>query len=73
MFSECVVLNSPQLLKDKQLLFIIGALLVLDALIISLWVAVDPMYSQITNFTAVVSLLYCPKTWKGERIQDFTQ
>ncbi|OWF53919.1 Gamma-aminobutyric acid type B receptor subunit 2 [Mizuhopecten yessoensis] len=40
-----------KLLKDKQLLFIIGALLVIDSTILLVWVCVDPMQRQIANLT----------------------
>ncbi|XP_033742389.1 gamma-aminobutyric acid type B receptor subunit 2-like [Pecten maximus] len=40
-----------KLLKDKQLLFIIGALLVIDSSILIVWIFVDPMHRQIANLT----------------------
>ncbi|CAD5120252.1 DgyrCDS8822 [Dimorphilus gyrociliatus] len=40
-----------KLLKDKQLLTIISALLFIDCAIILLWVAVDPMKRRTNNFT----------------------
>ena len=43
------------MLKDKQLLIIIIALLILDAVIISLWIMIDPMDRTVTNFTIEVS------------------
>ncbi|CAH1778015.1 unnamed protein product [Owenia fusiformis] len=59
-------LLKSKLLKDKQLLFIIGALLIVDVIVISLWVLVDPMYKSVSNFTIVSSendpdLLYIPQ------------
>ncbi|XP_064637529.1 gamma-aminobutyric acid type B receptor subunit 2-like isoform X2 [Lineus longissimus] len=44
-----------KLLKDKQLLFIVGALLIVDIFIISLWAIVDPMQRQVLNFTEEIS------------------
>ena len=44
-----------QLLKDKQLLFIICALLALDSVLILLWVVIDPMHREIRNFTKEVN------------------
>ena len=44
-----------QLLRDKQLLFIIAGLLAVDTLIIILWVTIDPMKRHITSFPDEVS------------------
>lgn len=67
MSAKCLSMSfscSLQLLKDKQLLFIIGALLVIDSSILLVWVCVDPMHRQIANLTVGVSpsfviKLYC--------------
>lgn len=48
---------SFQLLKDKQLLFIIGALLIVDSVIVSVWVFIDPMYRTVLNFTQEVRII----------------
>ncbi|XP_074651672.1 uncharacterized protein LOC141906324 [Tubulanus polymorphus] len=48
-------LVKSKLLKDKQLLIIIGALLLVDTLVICVWCLVDPMHRQILNFTREVS------------------
>ena len=51
--------NIPlQLLRDKQLLFIIGALLVVDSAVVLVWVFVDPMNKQITNLTIEVLIIF---------------
>ncbi|XP_036364248.1 uncharacterized protein LOC115218300 [Octopus sinensis] len=44
-----------KLLRDKQLLFIIGALLVLDISLISVWIVVDPMHQVKTNLSSQLS------------------
>lgn len=43
-----------QLLRDKQLLFIVGALLAVDFLVLLIWGVVDPMQKHVTNLTMEV-------------------
>lgn len=45
----------PQLLQDTQLISLICVLLVVDGLIVTLWVAVDPMQRQLRNLTLEIS------------------
>ncbi|XP_064609403.1 gamma-aminobutyric acid type B receptor subunit 2-like [Liolophura sinensis] len=59
-------LIKSKLLKDKQLLFIVGGLLIGDSLLTSLWAIVDPMNRQIRNLTMEPSdteedILYVPQ------------
>ncbi|GAB1608878.1 gamma-aminobutyric acid type B receptor subunit 1-like [Argonauta hians] len=46
-----------KLLRDKQLLFIIGALLTLDISLISVWIVVDPMHQVKTNLSSQLSTI----------------
>ncbi|XP_052282516.1 gamma-aminobutyric acid type B receptor subunit 2-like isoform X2 [Dreissena polymorpha] len=48
-------LIKSKLLRDKQLLFIVGALLMVDYVILIIWGIVDPMHKQITNLTTEAS------------------
>ncbi|KAG8242241.1 hypothetical protein J6590_070076 [Homalodisca vitripennis] len=45
----------PKLLQDTQLISLICVLLVIDGLIVTLWVAVDPMQRQLRNLTLEIS------------------
>jgi len=44
-----------QLLKDRQLLLMIGALLVVDCATVVVWVFVDPLHRKLINFAHEVS------------------
>ncbi|XP_071087833.1 gamma-aminobutyric acid type B receptor subunit 2-like [Haliotis cracherodii] len=48
-------LVKSKLLQDKHLLFIIGALLIVDSAVVFVWVLVDPMERRITNLTQEAS------------------
>ncbi|KAL4230676.1 hypothetical protein ACF0H5_011052 [Mactra antiquata] len=47
-------LIKSKLLRDKQLLFIVGALLVVDSIVLLIWGVVDPMHKRVTNLTTEV-------------------
>lgn len=44
-----------RLLQDKQLISLIGALLLVDGLVVTLWVTVDPMERHLRNLTLEIS------------------
>lgn len=39
------------MLQDTQLISLVGALLILDGLVVTLWVATDPMERHLNNLT----------------------
>lgn len=45
-----------KMLRDTQLISLVCALLLLDALVVTLWVAVDPMQRHLSNLTLEISL-----------------
>lgn len=45
-----------RMLRDTQLISLVCALLLLDALVVTLWVAVDPMQRHLSNLTLEISL-----------------
>ena len=58
-----------QLLKDTQLLLLIGGLLVVDSVVMCLWIVIDPMDREVYNLSARPSeedldLLYIPQLSK---------
>ena len=48
-------LVKDKLLKDKQLIALILIPLIIDALILTLWVMIDPMEKQLYNLTSEIS------------------
>lgn len=58
-----------RLLQDKQLISLIGALLLVDGLVVTLWVTVDPMERHLRNLTLEISaedrsVVYQPQVGK---------
>lgn len=45
-----------KMLRDTQLISLVCALLLLDGLVVTLWVVVDPMERHLSNLTLVISL-----------------
>lgn len=44
-----------KMLRDTQLISLVCALLLLDGLVVTLWVAVDPMQRHLSNLTLEIS------------------
>lgn len=44
------------MLRDTQLISLVCALLLLDGLVVTLWVVVDPMERHLSNLTLEISL-----------------
>lgn len=65
-----------KLLKDKQLITLIFALLLIDALIVALWVVTDPMRRHLHNMAPEISrkdraVVYQPQVGKLVNDREF--
>ncbi|KAK3930424.1 Gamma-aminobutyric acid type B receptor subunit 2, partial [Frankliniella fusca] len=51
----CYSGSKKKLLQDTQLMSLVGALLLLDVMVVTLWAAVDPMHRHLHNLTLEIS------------------
>lgn len=63
---------TDKLLKDKQLIVVILIPLVIDAIILTLWVMIDPMERQLYNLSLEINsfdrgVVYQPQVTTGNR------
>lgn len=70
-FTRTGSIFKDKMLQDTQLISLVGGLLLLDGLVVTLWVATDPMERHLNNLTLEISSIdrsvvyqpqvrYCP-------------